>query len=245
MQMRESLRSEHAKVIKTLGERMKTARELCGLSQLKAAKLLGYTNSSKLAKIEGSIDSVPLRLIPKAAEIYGVSVDYLFGVSDEWERDPIKLQERLIGQWLKDQWKLAQEAQDSAFKALQAKQVELSGAIAKTKARAKENLQQVERVREWNPVFDELKGGAKLLRLLAETAEEAMGLGFELEKLRTLNESERLMGDILESPRHPAIDWKHPDHLSANQAFVELKSNIDESRARLRARVGVERCLIK
>jgi transcriptional regulator with XRE-family HTH domain len=232
-------RDDQAYIVKTFGDRMIQARELCGISQQRAAELLGYANSSKLAKIEAASDtnSVPLWLIPKAAEIYGVSVDYLFGVSDDWERDPIKSQERQIGQWLEDRWQQVRDAQDHAFKALHAKQTELSEAIARTKRRAKENLEQVERVRQNNRAFDDLRGGAKLLRLLAETAEEAMGLGYELNKLRALSEAEQVIDDVLSDHHHPAIDRKRPDHQSAKQALDELKSNIDESRASL----GVER----
>lgn len=231
-------RSEYVQVVKTLGERMRAAREICGFSQQKAAHLLGYANSSKLAKIEGSIDSVPLWLIPKAAEVYGVSIDFLFGISDEWERDPVFSQERQIGKWLVDHWQQAQVAQNHAFKALHAKQAELSEAIVRTNRRAKENLEQVERVRELNPAFDELKGGAKLLRLLIETAEEAMGLSYELNNIRSLDQAERLMDDISGNPRHPVNDPKHQDYQPAKQALDELKSKIDESRVRL----GVERC---
>jgi len=233
-------RSEH--VVKTLGERMKAARELCGFSQLKAAHLLGYANSSKLAKIEGSIDSVPLWLIPKAAEVYGVSIDFLFGVSDVWDRDPVAAQERQVGKWLEDHWKVVKDAQDNAFKALHDKQIELSAAIDRTLRRSTENMECVEHVRQSNKAFDDLRGGAKLLRLLAETAEEAMGLGFELEKMRTLAEAERLMGDILENPRHPANDRKHPDHEQAKAAFEQLNQNVAE---KSRAQLGVERGLIK
>jgi transcriptional regulator with XRE-family HTH domain len=226
-------RSEHEQVVKTLGERMKAARELCGFSQQQAASLLGYANSSKLAKIEGSTDSVPLWLIPKAADVYGVSIDYLFGVSDYWERDPVVSQERQIGKWLETHWQQVKTAQDHAFKALHAKHAELSAAIDRTLRRSKENLDCLEHVRKHNKAFDDLRGGAKLLRLLAETAEDAMGLGFELEKLRTLTEAERVIDDVLENPRHPANDWKHPEHEQAKTAFEQLNQNVAESRDRL------------
>jgi transcriptional regulator with XRE-family HTH domain len=227
-------RIDQAIVVKTIGERLRVARELCGYSQQKAAKLLGYSNSSKLAKIEAASDtnSVPLWLIPKAAEVYQVSIDYLFGVSDNWERDPIISQEQQIGQWLEARWQQVQEAQDRAFKVLRDKQAELSAAIDRTQRRSKENLACVEQVRQNNKVFDDLRGGAKLLRLLAETAEDAMGLGFELEKLRTLNDAEQLMSEILENPRHPANDRKHPEHEPAKTALEQLNQNVSESRAR-------------
>jgi transcriptional regulator with XRE-family HTH domain len=235
MQIQQSKTAKQAEIVKTFGARMVQARELCGFSQKKAAKLLGYGNSSKLAKIEGATDtnSVPLWLIPKAAEVYEVSIDFLFGVSECWQREPIAAQEQHVEKWLEAQWQQVKESQDSAFKALHDKQTELSETIDRTLRRSKENLQQIEQVRRNNRAFDDLRGGAKLLRLLAETAEDAMGLGFELEKLRTLAEAERVIGDILESPRHPLNDRKHPAHKEAKQAFDALKSNIDASRARL------------
>jgi transcriptional regulator with XRE-family HTH domain len=214
---------------------MSQAREMCGLSQQAAAERLGYQNSSKLARVEAASDglSVPLWLIPKAAEVYGVSIDFLFGTSDDWERDPVVAQERQVSQWLEAHWQQMKAAQDHAFKALHAKQAELSAAIDRTLRRSKENLQQIEQVRRNNKAFDDLRGGAKLLRLLAETAEDAMGLGFELEKLRTLSEAERVIGDVLENPRHPVNDRKHPAHEQAKSAFAQLNQNVAESRGRL------------
>jgi transcriptional regulator with XRE-family HTH domain len=238
MQVQHSQWTRQTEIVKTFGARMVQARELCGYSQKKAAKLLGYSNSSKLAKVEAASDtnSVPLWLIPKAAEVYQVSIDYLFGVSDCWQRDPVAAQEQQVGQWLEARWQEVRDAQDRAFKALHDKHAELSDSIERTLRRSKENFECLEQVRRNSKAFDDLRGGAKLLRLLAETAEDAMGLGFELEKLRTLAEAERVMGDVLESPRHPVNDRKHPEHEQAKQAFDALKSNIDESRARL----GVE-----
>ncbi|WP_155920598.1 helix-turn-helix domain-containing protein [Methylobacter luteus] len=231
-----SRRNEYEQIVKTLGERMKAARELCGYSQIQAASLLGYANSSKLAKVEGSIDAVPLWLIPKAAEVYQVSIDFLFGVSDCWQRDLTAAQEQHVGQWLEAQWKQAQEAQDCAVRSLHDKQVELKEAIDRTLRRSKENLECVKHVRENNKAFDQLRGGAKLLRVLAETAEEAMGLGFELEKLRTLSEAERVLDAVLDNPHHPAVDPKAPDHACAKQALDELKAKAAIARAELEDR---------
>lgn len=235
MQMREALRSEQAQIVKTLGERMLAARELNGFSQQQAAELFGYANSSKLAKIEAASDtnSVPLWLIPKAAEVYQVSIDYLFGVSDCWDREPVAAQEQKIGQWLEDRWQEVKDVQDHAFKALHDKQAELSAAIDRTLRRSKDNLECVEQVRKMNGEFDHLRGGAKLLRLLAETAEEAMGLDYELKKLRTLSEAEQAVDDILKDPRHPAVDPKHPEHEQAKRALEQLNQNMAESRDRL------------
>lgn len=74
-------------LVRTIGERMRQARELCNLSQSAAAKRLGYANPSKLSKVEAATDtnSVPLWLICGAARLYEVSVDFLLGQTDDWE----------------------------------------------------------------------------------------------------------------------------------------------------------------
>lgn len=73
-----------------VGMRMRESRMMSGLSQVDAAKRLGYENSSKLAKIEkGQSSRIPLWVIRKAAILYDVSCDYLFGVTETMERDDV------------------------------------------------------------------------------------------------------------------------------------------------------------
>lgn len=82
---------------KMFGERMYRARtEINGWTQQHAAKLLGYRNSSPLAKIEMG-GPYPEYMPAQASKIYGVTTDFLLGVSDfdyecrrpgtEWEKD--------------------------------------------------------------------------------------------------------------------------------------------------------------
>ena len=68
-------------------KRQRQARELCNLSQSVAAKRLGYLTSAKLSKVEAAADtnSVPLWLIHRAASIYDVSTEFLFGFTDDFE----------------------------------------------------------------------------------------------------------------------------------------------------------------
>jgi len=71
----------------TIGERLRKAREAVGLSQLEAAKRLGYANSSKLSKIEGGKSSeVPAWVLNRAGWLYDVSTDYLMGNSASMSR---------------------------------------------------------------------------------------------------------------------------------------------------------------
>lgn len=68
--------------------RLVLARKLNHLDQRDAAKILGYSNSSQLSKIEAGQASVSREFIVRAAVAYGVSADYLLGLSNEPERDP-------------------------------------------------------------------------------------------------------------------------------------------------------------
>lgn len=90
------MRTEQSALVRTIGQRMREARELCNMSQQTAAEALGYANSSKLAKIENATDtnSVPICLLPKAAKLYDVSADFLFGLTSDWERDGGELEDR-------------------------------------------------------------------------------------------------------------------------------------------------------
>lgn len=62
---------DQSALVRTIGERLREARELNNLSQSEAAKRLGYSNPSKLSKVESATDtnSVPLWLIVGAARV--------------------------------------------------------------------------------------------------------------------------------------------------------------------------------
>jgi transcriptional regulator with XRE-family HTH domain len=182
---------EQNQVVKLFGMRMKEARELCNMTQIVAAKRLGYSNSSKLAKIESASDtnSIPLWVVTKAARIYDVSVSFLLDSDvDDWERDIVVSQQRVIGAWLFDHWERAKVAEVNAIRVLQNKLSTIEKTASRMLKRSKENLEAIEKVRELNEEFDDLRGGARLLRLLTETAEDAAGLSYELKKMKAFAE---------------------------------------------------------
>lgn len=83
-------KQDQAILSREVGIRLRESRIMSGLSQVDAAKRLGYENSSKLAKIEkGQSSRIPLWVIRKAAVLYDVSCDYLFGVTQTMERDDV------------------------------------------------------------------------------------------------------------------------------------------------------------
>jgi transcriptional regulator with XRE-family HTH domain len=82
-------------ILKIVGGRLAEARELCKLPRHVAADRLGIPDDL-LAKIESGVDveTIPLKLVRLASLVYDVSVDYLFGFSDDWETDPKTRQDR-------------------------------------------------------------------------------------------------------------------------------------------------------
>lgn len=79
--------TENGRLRKAIGLRFIAARELCGLGQTEAALSLGYANSTQLSLVERGARMPPVAVIIRAATVYGVSVDFLVGLSNEPERD--------------------------------------------------------------------------------------------------------------------------------------------------------------
>jgi transcriptional regulator with XRE-family HTH domain len=161
----EASKAEQTALIRVIGARMREAREeLAGLSQQQAAGLLGYANSSKLAKIEGASDtnSVPLLAILRAAETYQVSIDFLFGVSDDWERDPAVCRERQVGRWLFEHLDQARTRDAQVFSEMRAMVEAVSSMIPSLADGAEQAKVAFERFIDLNPTFEDLIGGARL-----------------------------------------------------------------------------------
>ena len=68
--------------MKIVGERMRTLRESVKYSQVKLAKEFGITQSS-LARYETDEGQQPLDLLLKYADHFDVSMDYIFGRTDD------------------------------------------------------------------------------------------------------------------------------------------------------------------
>lgn len=153
-------------MVRTIGVRMRQARELCNLSQSAAAKRLGYANPSKLSKVESATDtnSVPLWLIRKAAEVYEVSVDFLFGFTDDWEVGARMTQEREVSAWLVKAWNDGRERDLLALKQLNDRLGVLRESIAIAHALTREADAALERFSELNPQFaEDLRGSNRLV----------------------------------------------------------------------------------
>jgi transcriptional regulator with XRE-family HTH domain len=80
--------ADDAETEKLMRERLIVARNLNSLDQKEAAAKLGYKNSSQLSKVESGDAPLPKSLLRKASLAYGVSADWLLGLSSEPEREP-------------------------------------------------------------------------------------------------------------------------------------------------------------
>lgn len=179
-------KSEQAVIVKTIGSRLRKARELCNLSQSVAAKRLGYTNPSKLSKVEGATDtnSVPLWLIVKAAQIYEVSIDYLFGASDDWEIGSRMSQERDVSQWVFDAWEKARQRDMDVLKRLHNKVDAMAAAIAETMESAENADAAMRRFAEVNPEFQDMRAGARLLSSIERVSDSAKNAKAKMTRFR-------------------------------------------------------------
>ena len=81
-----------------IGIRMRDSRDLCGYNIKESAGMLGVSKEL-LGRYESGVNIafIPTSIISKAAQLYDVSTDYLFCLSDDWERDPVVLAQRQFG----------------------------------------------------------------------------------------------------------------------------------------------------
>lgn len=86
-----------AALMSEIGSRLKYEREENHYSRLKAAELLGIS-AAELKTYENvtSLSQIPFMVIKKAAGLYGVSVDHLFGMSDDFDASSTASAERTI-----------------------------------------------------------------------------------------------------------------------------------------------------
>lgn len=166
------------------GVRMAEARELCGLSQLEAFPLFGFTNSSRLSKLEsagyGCLAHIQPKVLVPAVLHYGVSADFLLGFSNYPQRDIKQSRENQVKDLLSDL--IADEIAD--IRRLVDAVNKLAELTQRFADKTKEIQQSLDRFRELNPSFEDMPGGAKLDRLICELRQDAKRSTVELAELR-------------------------------------------------------------
>jgi len=175
-------RHEQAALVRRIGERMRHARELCNMSQIEAARCLGYANPSKLSKVESAIDtnSVPLWLLRDAAALYDVSVDFLLGLTDDWETGV----PRGTQGWMLNMWEQFRQRDMLALDRVHREVVVATGHLELMLGAVRELSLATGAYRERNPDFDDTAGSATLVSRLGRLEAAASAADVSLRKLK-------------------------------------------------------------
>jgi len=165
-----------AAVVTTIGRRLAEARELTGWTQTEAAARLGITQA-KLAAFETPVDrqKLPLWLIPRAAEVYEVSVDFLFGAMDDWETGARMTQERKISAWVFRELDQARLEQMEWLRRLNDRIECAAHTITTLSAGLRDVDAALARFAELNPEFVDMRAGATLAGSVERASKAADG----------------------------------------------------------------------
>lgn len=158
--------NSRAALAKSMGIRMRAARESIGMQQGAAAKRLGYANQTKLAKIEGGTDtnSVPHWMILRAARLYDVSIDYIYGESDDWELSARALQERDMAKWMMEAWEAGRQKDLEVLRKLKVRMNAISETVTGLFSASQDVQDAFRKFIELNSeTFDDMRGGSRLL----------------------------------------------------------------------------------
>jgi len=180
-----------AKEVRILAGRLKEARELCAHTVAVASQLLAVSRED-LLKVESGVDigRIPLWLIRRAAEVYTVPSDYLFGLCENFdgddpeafrERDSIAIMQRLhvenYSRVIAEQIK-----QDNRLKALNTAVASFGIAV--------QNINEVfARFVSLSPEFENMPGGSPVLRQIKIAEKLGQNATCVLARYRALPES--------------------------------------------------------
>lgn len=82
----------------SIGEKIKQAREMKGISQTELAKLIDVSKQSLYKYENNIIVNIPSEKIEKIAQVLDVSPAYLMGW-DEWDEDAAEFQKKMDADW--------------------------------------------------------------------------------------------------------------------------------------------------
>lgn len=184
------------------GRRFAHARELNGLNQIEAAKKLGYANSAPLCKVESGCSPASRLMIRRAAQAYGVSADFLLGLSDYPERDPRTVEQIAIYRGIKDA--IERSARSIAEQSIvnAAETVPLKLRLAELIEAVKKVVDTLNEVRNKTDFDESVAGGARLVRTVSTLASAARAAS---KYLHRQNEIEKIWGESIATETTPAF----------------------------------------
>jgi transcriptional regulator with XRE-family HTH domain len=157
---------------RVMAARLFAARNLAGFDQCDAALELGYTNSTQLSLAERGERLLPHGMLLSVGEMYGVSLDYLYGVSNDPDVD-LHASAR-NAEVARIRRLLDENARAVAGVLLDAVRVEKTASLRETRflSAVADLCDGLDKFQAMNQdLFDEAKGGALLLRRGREARE--------------------------------------------------------------------------
>lgn len=97
-----SCRAANTEIRKVVSQRLIDARDMNGYSQSEAALKIGYKTSAQLSQWEQGKRLPPSDKMIIASMVYGVALDFLYGLSAEAERDPRVAEEQALIRQVQD-----------------------------------------------------------------------------------------------------------------------------------------------
>lgn len=170
----EPSKEEQRQLVRQVGARLREAREMQGYSQMRAAELLGYENSSKLSKMESGDNStqMPTWALRQASQVYDVSLDWLLGTTEDAQNSPDSISSDLIA-LMRCQW-ADQRRRDQAVIEGTVKRIDkierhfeqLFHDLAEAKCA-------MERIKQLNESWQDIRGGLRLAMAIGVAYEGA------------------------------------------------------------------------
>jgi hypothetical protein len=174
---------------KTIATRLHASRDLCKFSVEEAAFLLGIT-FGELEKIEATRSHgrhpAPHWLILTASKVYDVSVDYIFGGNEDWELAKEVCADRDILSHLNYLCFIEHQQTTKALARQNNRLKTLESTIGILPLAIKEVAEALDKFRELNIDFDDLKGGSSLVGRVKKAHRAAHAANCELIRFKCI-----------------------------------------------------------
>lgn len=199
---------------KRLGARLREAREVAGLTLTEAAEKLGYSQPVQLSLMENGNRPVTLRVVIQLAGLYGTTTDFLCGLNEDADRDPVVAVQRHAAALVSAQIRrLTEEMARISAEAVQQLMPSL-GDGQRMAALVIESHRALQAIRTLNASFDtKMRGGSQLIAKLQLANEAAVRYVDQVERgrralqLRTMRaDAHRLDGELAQTSLLPMLD---------------------------------------